>query len=348
MALVSVANFLLFLAGMELDLTMLKGTPMMLGAMSFIASIVLALLIMVPLHSAGLIISPLLVATALSATSVGIIIPILRDTGQLDSPAGIFTVAGSSVAEFGTIAMLGMFFASAGSAPWVGAISLAAVAVLAVLLLFALTRLARWRPGRTVTARLDHTSSQLRVRATVAVVLGASVIASYFGFEAILGTFLAGVVVAIVIRGDAGERSLRERIEAIGFGFFVPVFFVTSGLKFKLEGLASPDELARIALFFVVLLLVRGLPALLYRKHLTGREMAASGLLQATNLSFIVVAVTVGLELGRMRPITCSSLIVAGLLSAGLFPMLAQRLLGGAKQAIVGVETPDEEIMEPM
>jgi len=340
--------FLLFLAGMELDLGVLNGAPMKLGALSFFASFALALAIMVPLGMAGLILSPLLVATALSATSVGIIIPILRDTGHLDSPAGIFTVAGASVAEFGTIAVLGIFFASSKAAPWVEALDLAVVAVLAVLLLFALTRLGRWRPGTAVTARLDHTSSQVKVRGTVTIVLGASLVASFFGFEAILGTFLAGVVVAIVLRGDAGARSLRERIEAIGFGFFVPVFFVSSGLKFKLDGLTSPAELTRIALFFVVLLLVRGVPALLYRKHLSGREMAASGLLQATNLSFIVVAVTVGLELGKMRQITGSSLIVAGLLSAVLFPMIAQGLLGGAQEKIVAAETPDERRMKPM
>ncbi len=257
--------FLLFLAGLELDLDALKGPPSRLGTFAFLLSFALALAMMSALGSAGLILSLLL----------------------------------------------------------------AVVAVAAVVLLQALRLTSKWQPGRRILDRLDDTSAQMRVRFAVMVLLAAAVLSVTFGFEAILGTFLAGVVFGLVIRGDRFEHSLRTKLEAIGFGFFVPVFFVTSGLRFDLAGMATAEEAGRVAIFFFALLATRGLPALLYRRHLAWRQTVAAGLLQATNLSFIVVAVTVGRELGKLREMNGSALIVAGLLSAVVFPAIAQMLLGG-------------------
>jgi Kef-type K+ transport system membrane component KefB len=329
MAAIGVA-FLLFLAGMELDLDVLKGPPLQLGAVTFVLSVVIAGALTSPLGAASVILSPLLVSIALSATSVGIVVPVLRDTGQLDSATGRFTIGGSSVAEFGTIALLGIFFAGEGVSAAREALLLALVAALAVVLLAVLVRAARWRKGRAIFERLDDTSAQVRVRFAVMLLLGAAALAAAFGFEAILGTFIAGIVFGIVIKGDRYEHSLRTKLEATGFGFFVPVFFVASGMRLDVSGILQPAELGRIALFLVMLLAVRGVPAMLYKRHLTWRETGASALLQATNLSFIVVAVAVGTELGKLRQINGSALIIAGLLSAVLFPAVAQALLGGA------------------
>lgn len=323
--------FLLFLAGLELDLDVLKGPPLILGAASFGLSLLVAAGVTVPLGEADVILSPLLVSIALSATAVGVIVPVLRDTGQLDSPTGRFTIGGASVAEFGTIALLGIFFAGEGASPAREALALAGVAVIAVLLLAALVRANEWRSGTAVFDRLDDTSSQVRVRFAVMLLLGAAALTAAFGFEAILGTFLAGIVFGIAIKGARHEHALRTKLEATGFGFFVPVFFVASGLRLNVEGIFSPAELGRIALFLVILLAVRGLPAVIYKKHLSWRETAAAGLLQSTNLSFIVVAVAVGTELGIVKQVNGSALIIAGLLSAVAFPAAAQALLGGTQ-----------------
>jgi len=118
------------------------------------------------------------------------------------------------------------------------------------------------------------------VRFAVLILVSASVVANALGFEAILGTFIAGAVMAMIIRGDTHEESLRRKVEAVGFGFFVPAFFITSGLKFSWEGLSSAEEWMRVGIFLAALLLVHLVPALLYRKHLSGRETAAAGLLQ--------------------------------------------------------------------
>lgn len=251
--------------------------------------------------------TPLLIAIALSGTSVGIVIPVLSDSGYLHTPTGVFTLAGGAVAEFGTIVLLGMFFAQSGQTPVVEAVLLFFIAVLAVLLLWALAWFSRQSYTRRIFGRLDDSSSQVRVRLAVLVLLAAAVIASSFGFEAILGTFIAGAVFAVVIRTWSDAAGYRKKLEALGFGFFVPVFFIASGMRFDVSELYGWFEVARV----LVLLLVRALPALLYRRHLAGREMLAAGLLQATNLSFIVVAVTVGEALGAVTASGGEGLIAA-------------------------------------
>jgi Kef-type K+ transport system membrane component KefB len=324
--------FLLFLAGLELDLSVLKGPPLVRGSISFLLSFALALLIMMPLGEAGVIVSPLLVAIALSATSVGILVPVLRDTGQLDTPVGRFTVSGASAAEVGTISLLGVFFAGQEKSAAVSALLLAVVAVLAVGLLVALRYTRRWTPCLRILDKLDETSAQVRVRFAVLILVAAAALAMRFGFEGILGTFVAGVVVGIAVRGDRFEHTLHTKLKAIGFGLFVPVFFVTSGLKFEISRITGIAEIGRAALFLFALIAIRTIPAVLYRPYLKWRECLASGLLQSANLSFIVVAVTVGEHLGQLRELNASALILAGLVSAIVLPAVAAALLGGTAE----------------
>jgi Kef-type K+ transport system membrane component KefB len=331
MATIGVA-FLLFLAGLELDVSVLKGPALVRGSLSFLFSFALAFALMLPLGAKGLILSPLLVSIALSATSIGILVTVLRDTGQMHTAVGRFTMSGASAAEIGTIALLGVFFAGNRSSAAVSALLLAVVAVLAVLLLGVLRYTLRWAPGRRILDRLDETSAQARVRFAVMTFLAAATVAMQFGFEGILGSFVAGIVVGIVVRHDRFEPALRAKLEAIGFGLFVPAFFVTSGLRFELHSIKGMAEVERAALFFVALIAVRTIPAVLYRPFLTWRECLAAGLLQSTNLSFIVVVVAVGSELGRMRQMNGAALILAGLVSALVLPTAASALLRGTTE----------------
>jgi Kef-type K+ transport system membrane component KefB len=347
MAAIGVA-FLLFLAGLEMDLHVLKGAPLRRGSLNFMFTFALAFALMTPLGAAGIILSPLLVAIALTATSIGILVPVLRDTGHLDTPVGHFTICGSSAAEIGTIGLLGVFFAGTGTSAAVSAVLLVVVAILAVLLLAALRYSRRWTPGRRIFDRLEESSAPVRVRFAVMILLGAAALATYFGFEGILGTFVAGAVVAIVIRGDRHEEAIRSKLKVIGFGLFVPAFFVTSGLRFDLERIDEWSEIGRAALFLVAMIVIHTIPAVLYRPYLTWRECLASGLLQSTNLSFIVIAVTVGTELGQLREINGSALIAAGLVSAVVCPAIATMLLGGAKKEARTESVAEESLQESL
>ena len=122
--------------------------------------------------------------------------------------------------------------------------------------------------------------------------------------------------------------AFRSKLEAVGFGVFIPVFFVASGIQFDLDALlGSVEAIARVPLFLAALLLVRGVPALVYRSLLDGQQIAVAALLQATSLPFIVAASMIGVELGLLDGATGAALVAAGLLSVLLFPLLALTLL---------------------
>ena len=180
--------------------------------------------------------------------------------------------------------------------------------------------------GRTLElalARLQDTTAQIRVRAAFVLLIGFTVAAERFGAEAILGSFLAGAIVKLVDRDRAMTHpQFRLKLEAAGFGVFIPFFFVGSGVKFDGHALfASGSVVARVPLFLAVLLIVRGLPALVFRRVADNRRVVAAGLLQATSLSFLVVVSELGRSLDLITAANGAALIAAGLLSVLLFPL---------------------------
>ncbi len=158
-------------------------------------------------------------------------------------------------------------------------------------------------------------------------------LAGALGLETILGAFIAGVILRLVDSDHMMTHpQFRQKLEAIGFGVFVPAFFVTSGLNFNLAALlASPSTLLRVPIFLLALLLVRGVPALLYRPLVGSRRAVVAGLLQATSLSFIVAASQIGLELHVITTATGAALVAAGLLSVLISPIVALTLLRQSK-----------------
>jgi Kef-type K+ transport system membrane component KefB len=328
-------TFLLFLAGLDLDLEILKHPVARLGAIGFLISLGLATLIELAFSARSLVQTPFLVAVALSATTVGIVAPALKDAGYLDTAAGRCVLAGGAAAEFGTIVVLGVYFARPESSPIVEVVLLIVLGILALVLLRALSWWQQREASTGVFIGLRHTSAQLLVRFAVALMLAGSVVAAWFGFEAILGTFLAGVVVGVLSARWDDREVFMQKIEAMGFGFFIPAFFVFAGLQldFGAVGL-TPFEIGRIVVLLLVLLMVRGVPALLYRRVLGRREMVAVGLMQATNFQFIVVAVEVGRSMDLITEGGGEALIAAGLLSAVLFPPLAIILLDRGRDAM--------------
>ena len=179
-----------------------------------------------------------------------------------------------------------------------------------------------------VFLRLQDTTAELRVRAAAALLIGFVVLAQRVGLEAILGAFIAGVIVAALDPDTITHPRFRAKVEGIGYGFVVPVFFITSGLQLELHQLlASPLALLRVPVFLVALLLVRGMPAVLYLKAIGVRASLAAALLQATSLPVIVTAAQIGLVLGALLPVNAAALICAGVLSTLIFPAGALAIL---------------------
>jgi Kef-type K+ transport system membrane component KefB len=321
--------FLLFLAGMEIDLERLRGRVLRLAGLAFAASAVLGIAAGYGAFALGLVRSPLLIGIILLATSLGLVVPVLKDAGEAATPFGQLVIAAASVADFGAVILLSLFFSGEASSPIVKAILLAGFAIVVVLVAAGVKRLERVVRLSALLVRLQDTTAEIRVRASILLLIAFTALAQKLGLETILAAFLAGATLRLVDQDQFRTHpNFPLKLEAIGYGFLIPVFFVGSGLQFDLRALfASSSSLLRLPLFLVALLAVRGLPAILYRGMIGGRRMVASGLLQATSLPFIVAATAIGLELRLISPATGAALVGAGLVSVVAFPVLALMLL---------------------
>lgn len=342
--------FLLFLGGTEIELGRLRGPLLGRSLGAFAVSAVLGIVVGLGLSATGLVGDPLLVAIILLATSLGVVVPVLRDARASGSVVGQTVIAGATVADFGAVVLLSVFFSRGDGGSGVERlVVLLGIALTALVIAAAVLRAEHVRRLSTALASLQDTTAQVRVRAAVLLLVGLVVLAEGLGLELILGAFLAGVVVTAVDRDEAGTHPLfRVKLEAIGFGLFIPVFFVASGLAIDLGGLlARPSDLALVPLFLGSLLVVRGLPAVLYRPAIGGRPALAAGLLQATSLPFIVAASQIGLELGALSASVAAALIGAGLLSVLLFPAVAVALLAEGDRVAAAVAAGADAVAAP-
>jgi Kef-type K+ transport system membrane component KefB len=320
--------FLLFLGGLEVDFARLRGPVLRLTALGYAMSFAIAVAVAIAFGAGDLVDTPLLVAIALGSTSLGVLIPVLKDTGRIESTLGQLVIAAGSIADFAAIILLSVFFAGEGGT---GAtlLLIGSLLGLAVMVLVVIRGAERSMRIRADLLRLQDTTAQIRVRGAMVLLIGFAALAESLGLEVILGAFAAGAILSLA---DADRvmthPDFRGKLEAIGFGVFIPVFFVTTGVRYDLDALvASSSTLLMVPLFLLALLVVRGLPALLYRPLVGGREALVAGLLQATSLPFLVAATAIGLELGLIDAADSAALIGAGLLSVVTFPALGLALL---------------------
>lgn len=326
--------FLLFLAGSEIDLERLRGGRLKGAATGFALSVALALGVAFALRATGLIEAPLFVAIMLSATALGIVVPVLADAGELDSTLGQQVIAAASIADFAAVILLSLFFSGGAGSVGSTLLLLGGFLLLVAAVGVALAGISRLDPLRSTLQRLQDSSAQIRVRGAFLLLVGFAVLAQVLGLEVILGAFIAGAVLRLINRGGMMTHpQFRTKLDAVGFGVFIPFFFVTSGMELDLGAVfgGGAASLVPVPVFLLALLLVRGLPAVLYRSSVGSRGAVAAGLLQATSLPFLVAAADIGVELGELRPATGAALVLAGLLSVLMFPLLALTLLRDGK-----------------
>ncbi len=327
LALVGLA-FLLFLSGLEIDAGRLRGPLLRVAVLGYLVTLGLGIPIGLGLDAAGWVSSPLLVVIALSATSLGLVVPVLKDAGRADGEVGQTAIVAATVADLAAIVLLSLLFSASDGGTGSRLVLVGAFGVLVAVTGYAVARAGRSMRLSDVLLRLQDTTAEIRVRFAVVLLVAFTALAERFGLESILGAFLAGMVVSVVDRDSRSHPHFRTKLEAIGFGFLIPVFFVSSGVRLDLEGLfASPSALLRVPVFLLALLVMRGVPALLYLRTLGRRPALATALLQATSLPFIVAAAQIGMELGRISAVTGAAMVSAGLLSVLIFPAIALTLL---------------------
>ena len=322
-------GMLLFLAGLEIDVDGLRGPLGRLAVMAFGGSVLLGVGCGYALSLPGSTGHPLFLAIVLMSTSAGLLLPLLKDASQEDTRFGQLVMTAAALAEVATIMFLSLLFSTTSKTPAHRVASLAIF--LALLAVFGLTLGRVRRLGRLerLLDRLEDRSAQLRVRATLTIALAFGVLAYRFGFASILGAFAAGLLVRMIdLTGQTPHPQFETKLQGIGFGFLIPIFFIATGIQFDLKALFThPVAIAEVPLFLAALLVVRGLPALLYTRFVGLRHASVAGLMQATTLTFVIVATEIGLADRLISPTTSASLLTAGLLSAALFPALALRLL---------------------
>jgi Kef-type K+ transport system membrane component KefB len=328
-------GMLLFLAGLEIDVDRLRSPLSRLAGIAFGVSAALGLFCAGLFWLAGQAHQPFLLAIILMSTSAGLLLPILKDAGEATTEFGQLVMTAAALAEVVPILLLSLFFSAAAKTTADQLVSLAIFLALLVLIGLALTRVRRLRALDRLLDRLEERSGQLRVRAALTLALACGVLAYRFGFASILGAFAAGLLVRLIeVSGREPNHLFLAKLEGIGFGFLIPIFFISVGVGFNVKDLVNhPATLAEVPLFLVALLVVRGLPALMYRRVTGTRRAAAAGLMQATTLTFVIVAAAIGQETGKLTSTVAAALVAAGLLSAALFPAGADRVLAHGRKA---------------
>lgn len=315
---------LFFVAGNEIRFRSLGGGPLARASLAWVASLVMGL-------AAGFLIAPgeaaVIIAIALSSTALGTLIPILRDAGELRSPFGKATTAMGAVGEFGPLVAISIFLGT--RSPGVSTLVLALFVVITGVAIFVAVRMQHGHLHRLVSASL-HTSGQFAVRVVIFTLACLVALSAMLDLDILLGAFAAGVMWQIIMRSapEADREQVESKIEAIAFGFLVPLFFIYTGVTFNLDALLG-SQLALILLpvFLILLLAIRGLPAQLVAPRGAGNcERAGIGLLSATALPIIVAVTAIGVDQKVLDPGLASSLVGAGMLSVLLFPILGMAL----------------------
>lgn len=313
-------GFLFLLAGYELELQLFRERPGRLALVGWLVTVAVALGVTGLLEAVGFVRDFVPIALGLTTTALGTLLPILRDAGVLTGRLAPCVLSAGAVGEF--LPVLGIAILLSAHGRLLGLLSLAVVGAAAVILTLA-PRLFRAERLRQVFWQGEHETSQTTLRCTVLLLLILLVIASDFGLDVVLGAFLAGVVLRRWAPGDVGL--FENKLDALGYGFFIPIFFVSSGMSLDLDSIVEAPS--RLLVFFLLLLAVRGLPALLvYRRDLSGAERVQMTLFTATALPLLVALSQIGISTGKMLPENAAALVGAGVLSVMIFPGVALAL----------------------
>ena len=317
-------GFLFFFAGYEIEFDRIRGTPLRLAAFGWAITLALAYLLAGALAAAGVVLSGLLVGSAMTTTALGTLIPVLRDSGQLETNFGRYVVGAGAVGEFGPVLIVTLLLSTQSDTATqiLLLVAFTAAAVLAA----AVSAGAVGRSWRFIESNME-TSGQVPVRLTVLLLFGLVVMAAELGLDVILGAFAAGAILRLLLRGREVER-FESKLDAVGFGLLIPFFFVTSGMALDLSALAdSVRALIELPVFLILFLLVRGVPALLLYRHVLDRDGRWSlALFSGTQLPLVVAITAIGVDTGHMRVSTAAALVGAGVLSVLIYPSLALAL----------------------
>jgi trk system potassium uptake protein TrkA len=331
--------YLMFLSGLEVDFDAIlprpdtwQGTwkerinnPLSLGILAFLLTIVMAMLAawgLRLLHAAD---DPYLMALILSTTSLGLVMPVLKERGLTNRPYGQSLLVAAVIADFATMLLVSIYVVLHTQG--------LSLDLLLILILFGvfgtvyrMARLAHRRfPGLNFLESISEATAQIDVRGAFAVALAFIALAQGLGVEMILGAFLGGALISLL--ADRKSTDLYHRLDVIGYAFFIPIFFVMVGVRFNLASLlGSPRTLLLVPLVLLLAYGIKFAAALLYRLNYSWRETIAAGALLSSRLSLIIAVSAIGLGLGSIDSATNSAIILVAIVTSTVSPLIFNRI----------------------
>ncbi len=342
--------FLMFLAGMEVDLTALGanaavrgqparrgGHPLALAGLHFLATLALAAAVAFVIWRMGLARDLPLMALILSTTSLGVVVPVLKETGLIGGRYGQTLLLSALVADFVTMLFITVEVAVVSHGLTLDILLITGLFVV----LFVLYRLGMWVVPvlSPLIEEMSHATAQAKVRLAFFLMFFFVVVAEFLGVEVILGAFLAGLLVALLL--DPDDHALMHQLEATGYGFFIPIFFIMVGVRFDARAVfGSVQALALVGFLLVGAVLVKGVPAVLFRRAFSWRESAAAGALLSARLSLVIAAAQIGQDLGMLSETVVMAVILVAMVTVTAAPVVFTRLMG--RTAPAGPRLPRE------
>jgi Kef-type K+ transport system membrane component KefB len=336
-------TYLMFLAGTELDVATMKRGHMGRAATAWACSVGIALAVGAVLKATGLVLDTVVVGLCLTTTALGTLLPVLRDSGILRTRFGSVMLSVGAIGEFGPVVAVAILLTQRDSR-----ITLLLLLVFVAVAVVAALLATQVHPPRFIALlrRHLHSTSQLPIRISVLLVFVLVYLTLKLSLDVLLGAFAAGVVVRLFIPAEDYEP-VTSKLEAIGFGFLIPIFFIVSGIHFDLHALVhKPKVLLLVPVFAVLFLLTRGVPTwAFFRTILTKAETSALAIFASTGLPLIVVITTIGVDEHRMKPQNAAALVAAGMLSVLIYPIVGMRRLQNepASAATQGVVEPTKD-----
>jgi Kef-type K+ transport system membrane component KefB/Trk K+ transport system NAD-binding subunit len=332
--------YLMFLSGLEVDFdAVIRQTgqmagswrerlrsPILLALVGFALTLTVAFLFALALQAAGWVQDAVLMGLILSTTSLGLVVPVLKERGELRTPYGQTLLLASLTADFATMFLISIYviFHTSGLT-----LEMLVILVLlgAFISVYRLLRAAqRHPPFERLFERVADAASHMPARAAFAIGLGFIALAEQIGVEAILGAFLGGALIALLSGAD--ETELREKLDVMGYSFFIPLFFIMVGVRFDLGAiLASGQTLLLAPILLVVAFLIKVIPSLLFRLAYDWRRTLGAGVLLSSRLSLIIAAAAIGLDLGAISSGVNSDVILLAIITCTISPLLYNRLV---------------------
>ena len=333
--------FLMFLAGMEIEFGVIFGNagkkktngPNVLTSSLLIYGLTLVLAFggAVLVGEIGIRGDLFLLAFVLSATSLGVLLPILKERGLLQTPFGQIVFITAMLADFVTVILLTVHLIVQDQGFNLEIFSLALLFLVFLIFYRVGPGLVRLPPVRSVLDQLSSATVQIKVRGAIAILMAFVVLAEFVNAELILGAFLAGMVISLIKRPE--DEGLIHSLEAFGFGFFVPIFFIMVGVGLDVESLLdSPELLAALPGFLGIALVIKLLPMLVVKRHFNWKELFAGGFLLNTHLSIEVAVAVIGLRAGLIDQATSTTIILFAVLTVLLMPLFFSLLAPAAPE----------------